>query len=290
VKAAGYEMRISHQFFNGQDRGDYLKEIAQDHDLKKIIVLNNTVDPMYLSRFPKEKLVLFLFEPMDMPSSYFDPCCRVYTWNDDMVDGVKFFKLYYPHLLPMLSDIPSFEEKKLCVMVSGSDNLYPERRNELYSERMKMVAFFETKPQGEFDLYGRYWVKRHYRDYRGPIPGHYSGEEKLAVLKNYRFCICFENTKDLRGYISEKIFDCFAAGCVPIYWGASNIDAYIPPGCFVDYRDFKDPEEMYQFLKEMPPSVYDQYLKNIRAFLGSEQARLFSPAHLEELFYQAITE
>jgi hypothetical protein len=288
VKEAGYEIRIVNQFFNGKDQGDYSEAIAQDDDLKKIVVINNTVDPSYLSQFPQEKLVLFVFEPISLSDSYYAPCSRVYTWNDDLVDGVKFFKLYYPCMNPMLLNLPSFEEKKLCVMISGSDNAYPERRNELYSERMKMVEFFETKPAGEFDVYGRYWVKRHYRDYKGSIPGHHSGIEKRSLLKNYRFSICFENTKGLHGYVTEKIFDSFSAGCVPVYWGACNVKDYIPKGCFIDYRDFASKEELYQYLKNCPKDVYERYIDNIRTFLKSDQAKNFTPDHFEEIFYEAI--
>lgn len=288
VKLAGYEIRVSNQFYNGQDQGNYAEEIRHDLDLKKIIVFNNTVDPYYLSKFPKDKLVLFLLEPLHLPDSYYEPCSRVYTWNDDLVDGVKFFKLYYPYLRPMQEDLPSFEEKKLCVMVSGSDNTYPERPNELYSERMKMVEFFETKPEGEFDIYGRYWVKRHYRDFRGYIPGDYAGDEKIATLKKYRFCVCFENTKNLNGYITEKIFGCFAAGCVPIYWGANNIEKYIPKNCFIDYRDFTCKESLYQFIKTMPKDVYEKYLENIRAFLKNNNSHVFCPKYFGQLLYEAI--
>ena len=47
--------------------------------------------------------------------------------------------------------------------------------------------------------------------------------------------------------VSEKIFDCFAAGNVPIYWGASNVTDYIPEDCFIDMRSFSSFEELYQF-------------------------------------------
>ncbi len=137
---------------------------------------------------------------------------------------------------------------------------------------MKMVDFFETKSEGELDIYGRYWIKRHYRDFRGSIPGYHTGDDKISTLKKYRFCICFENTKGLRGYITEKIFGCFTAGCVPIYWGADNVETYIPKECFIDYRDFKDREELYQFIKTMSKVRYEQYLENIRTFLQSERA------------------
>lgn len=47
--------------------------------------------------------------------------------------------------------------------------------------------------------------------------GHRVGD-KLQWLKNYKFNICFENSS-YPGYLTEKLFDAFAAKCVPIYWG-----------------------------------------------------------------------
>jgi hypothetical protein len=191
--------------------------------------------------------------------------------------------------MPMLTDIPSFEEKKLCVMVSGSDRTV-DKENKLYSERIKMCEFFETKPEGNFDIYGRAWHRRPWRDYKGRIPGTHSGKEKIKTLSKYRFCICFENTKNIYGYITEKIFNCFAAGCVPIYWGAENIEDYIPKTCFIDFRDFASREHLYQFIKNMSKETYEQYLNNIRCFIDSPEARVFSPEYFEEMFYEAITQ
>jgi hypothetical protein len=284
VADAGYQIQMRYQYPYG-DRNS-----AYDPDLKKIIVFGWTLDPKVLAGLPREKLLFFNMEPQPFAPEYYDHFPKVYTCCDDLVDGVKFFKLHYPYLMPMHTDLPPFEEKKFCVMVSGSDNEYPERKNELYSERMKMVEFFETKPAGELDVYGRYWVKRHYRDFRGAIPGDHSGIEKILTLKKYRFSICFENTKDLDGYITEKIFACFAAGCVPVYWGPGNIETYIPKDCFIDYRDFKDREELYQVLKTMPKATYEQYLESIRTFLSSERAQVFSPAFFEKTIYEAISQ
>ncbi|MCL1721757.1 glycosyltransferase family 10, partial [Vibrio parahaemolyticus] len=53
-----------------------------------------------------------------------------------------------------------------------------------------------------------------YKSYKGSV------ESKTHTLKNYKFCICFENAQMIEGYITEKIFDCFFSATVPIYWGA----------------------------------------------------------------------
>lgn len=288
LEEAGYEIKMHYTFPYDENYSPY------DPELKKIIVFGWTLDEKAFAKLPKEKLLFFILEPFliaepgALPADYADRYLRIYTCNDDLVDNRKFFYLPYPHLMPMYIDLPPFEEKKLCVMFSGSDNEYPERKNELYSERMKMVEFFETKPEGEFDIYGRFWAKRKYRDFRGYIPGTHFGPEKLAVLKKYRFSICFENTKDLNGYITEKIFCAFAAGNVPIYWGPGNIESYIPKGCYIDYRDFKSREELYQYIKTMSKDVYENYLANIRYYLKSKEAQIFAPATFERIVYDAV--
>jgi len=43
-------------------------------------------------------------------------------------------------------------------------------------------------------------------------------KDKFEILANYRFALCFEN--DLYpGYVTEKVFDAWAAGAIPLWWG-----------------------------------------------------------------------
>ena len=59
------------------------------------------------------------------------------------------------------------------------------------------------------------------------------------TLSKYKFSICFENSITA-GYISEKIFDCFYAGTIPIYYGDPNVKESIDPDSFIDFRKFDD--------------------------------------------------
>nr|WP_272916661.1 glycosyltransferase family 10 [Helicobacter saguini] len=47
-------------------------------------------------------------------------------------------------------------------------------------------------------------------------------KNKIEWLKDYKFNLCFENSS-YPGYLTEKLFDAFAAGCVPIYWGDTSL-------------------------------------------------------------------
>jgi len=46
-------------------------------------------------------------------------------------------------------------------------------------------------------------------------------DNKHQYLQNYKFNICPENS-NANGYVTEKIFQAIAAGCIPVYWGSNN--------------------------------------------------------------------
>ncbi|MGX2982084.1 glycosyltransferase family 10 domain-containing protein [Helicobacter sp. 23-1045] len=47
-------------------------------------------------------------------------------------------------------------------------------------------------------------------------------ENKHKWLQSYKFNLCFENSS-YAGYLTEKLFDAYSAGCVPIYWGDTSL-------------------------------------------------------------------
>lgn len=113
-------------------------------------------------------------------------------------------------------------------------------------------------------------LKLDYPSYKGAI------KSKREILQKYKFAICYENVRDIPGYITEKIFDCFFAGCVPVYWGAPNITDHIPADTFIDRRAFKSYEELYNYLKNMSDEDYIDYLDAIKNFIKSDKIYPFS--------------
>lgn len=226
---------------------------------------------------------------------------KVFTWSDDLVDGVKYIKLNYTHRVPSQIKKSLSDKRKLCVLIAGNKKpkatLDPALLSlDLYNEREKAIRWFEKKHLEDFDLYGVGWDK--YR-FTGPklvramnrIPmlpqltqrimglsyPSYKGmvEHKKPIMEQYKFSICYENAKDIPGYITEKIFDSFFSGCVPIYWGANNIDDYVPKDCFIDRSIFKSYEELYCFISNMSESEYIGYLNAIERYLNSKEIDVF---------------
>lgn len=224
-----------------------------------------------LLAYPHEKCFAFLWEPPSVISTNYEPAyhqffSHIYTWHDASLTHNKYRKFYYPVMSTMISPLVPFEQRKLCTLIAG--NKTSSHPDELYSERRNTIEYFDTNHTEDFDLYGRWWPA--YKTYRGGI------WKKIDVLKNYKFCICYENIKNIPGYITEKIFDCFRCGCIPVYWGADNITDYIPSNCFIDRNQFANHDELYEYLKNMNQTTFEQYICNIQQYLHSHAAQLYS--------------
>ena len=174
-----------------------------------------------------------------------------------------------------------YNQKQFCVMVAC--NKYSPHPQELYSQRRSIIDFFDKGHPDEFDLYGRGWDPGQYQTYKGAI------ERKIDYIKHYKFNICYENIRDIPGYITEKIFDAMRVGTVPVYWGASNIEEYVPKNCFIDRRNFDSNQALYEYLKSITQEQYQQYIANIMQFMASTQAKRFSIDHFVQLMANVVT-
>eukprot|EP00802_Teleaulax_amphioxeia_P009592 Tamp_09612.p1 GENE.Tamp_09612~~Tamp_09612.p1 ORF type:complete len:367 (+),score=16.50 Tamp_09612:560-1660(+) len=73
---------------------------------------------------------------------------------------------------------------------------------------------------------------------------------KISLIQTYRFCLSFENF-EADEYITEKIWDCYLAGAVPIYYGSRAIYKYAPRNSFIDVNNFGSEFELVKYLKEL---------------------------------------
>jgi len=243
------------------------------------------IDDVTQKNYPPEKLITYLWEPPAVYAEHLKQAVHamsgiVFTWDDDLVDNKKFFKLTYAQLPNYICEPLPFHEKKFCCVMAG--NYHSSYSHELYSARRTTIRCFEQYAPGQLDIYGNNWDIAHYPAYKGYTPN------KLATLRNYKFCICYENSTNIRGYISEKIQHCLFVGCVPIYWGATNITDYIPENCFIDRRKFNSDRELYDFLTHITADEYQRYIDNIHRYLHSTQAKLFSTIYFVDTMLKAI--
>jgi hypothetical protein len=148
---------------------------------------------------------------------------------------------------------------------------------ERYGARLRAIEAMSKLE--DFDLYGEGWQQRHsavdpalhetaLRAYRGPV------DDKLRLLAEYRFALVFENTR-FGGYISEKLFDCFFARCIPVYSGAPDIAQYVPPTAFIDARQFASYARLEHFLRGITEDDARRYVDAAHAFLASPAFEAF---------------
>lgn len=245
--------------------------------------------------------------PINQSKLHLEKYRLVFTWRDDLVDGQRFIKLNLPNKIIVNSSRGWHGREKLCCLISANKSVSRGTPLELYSERVNTIRWFEQNAPQDFDLFGGGWdapaakpgfanrvirklknylpkeeVEIHFPSYRGKVTS------KLETMRQYRFSICYENVRDLPGYITEKIWDSFFAGCVPVYWGASNVTDYIPEDCFIDRRKFANHEELYKFMTSMSEAEYTAYQERIAAFLISEKARPFSAEAFAETIVNTI--
>ncbi|MDD2774387.1 MAG: glycosyltransferase family 10 [Gallionella sp.] len=234
---------------------------------------------------------------------------KIFTWNDELVDGISFIKFNFPNPIHIHPADGYAARDRFCCLIAGNKTLQTQDERNLYPERVKAIRWFEQHAPQDFDLYGvdwhlpvlhpgllgkierrlwryggKYFTLRPFPSYRGKV------EHKRDVLTRTRFSICYENVRDLPGYITEKIFDCFFAGCVPVYWGAANIAKYIPSDCFIDRRKFHDIAAVYAFLKAMTEQEFYGYQERIATFLQSDAAYPFSSEFFAETVVNTIVQ
>jgi len=208
---------------------------------------------------------------------------KVLTWQDDLIDNEKFLKFFFP--IPEFKSIiefSSFTEKKLLTTVVGYK--HSNHPDELYSKRIEAIKFFEKNHPDSFDLYGMGWNKSEFISYKGPV------DDKLTTMSHYKFALCYENQCNINGLISEKIFDCFYAKTIPIFWGAENVLEYIPEACFIDKRNFASYEELFDYINSMTCEEYNERVNAINDFLSSNEFSYYTASNFTDRVYKSLVQ
>jgi hypothetical protein len=247
---------------------------------------------------------------------------RLLSWSDgeslEPYVGARlhFESFRWPQSFSAVSE-PSWSNADRGFLVMINANKLPRlTQGELYTKRLEAIEYFHR--YREIDLYGPNWAHMPYRvgktwmpataqrlvralwDARQrvwPIPLYAAAAQasrgpvrsKIETLGRYHFCLCFENMV-LKGWTTEKLFDCLFAGTIPVYWGATDVEAWVPPECFVDMRRFRDFGELREFLHGLTQAERSRYREAGRAFVDSPGFRPFSIESFIDLFRRLIRE
>jgi hypothetical protein len=241
---------------------NYLDETFTAHRGPKLFVLSEP--PTY----PDERTARILAAPGTRPFTY--------LYDERDVER----RMFYPglrrikprHLRRLAVRVEERRPGRCCVV--NRWDVDPARP--LLAERVR----FARAMGDDVDIYGHEpWEGengwRAFPRYRGSV------EDKKTTIARYDFVLAFENS-DSFGYVTEKLPQALAAGCVPLYWGGGGALAdCVPPDCYVDCRG-RDPEEIHRLVVETPHERVVEWRRAGLRFLRSPAARRFTRGYLLE--------
>lgn len=81
-----------------------------------------------------------------------------------------------------------------------------------------------------------------------------------CAMSHYKFVLAIENTMT-ESYITEKLFYALDAGAIPIYFGAKNVEDFVPPHSIIIGSNFSSLESLASYVKKVAadPIMYAEY-------------------------------
>jgi hypothetical protein len=254
--------------------------------------------------FPIEKRVLLLMEPeVVLPSHFgkkisrkFGTILRVGRSPQSSVESIN-----WPQFWRELPDLDTRRELDDVVMIAGNKisfipgELYGLRRicaftlselalfgsgwdvNISTRFRKMVVEFLSAIRAGYFPRSHsvRFWFKKIPRWLGAPI-------DKQKTLQNYRYSLVIENSTE---FLSEKLFDAFFAGCIPIYVGPNVKDYGIPDSLVVSASP--DLSSIKKGILEAKKLNYTSWYIELDAWLGDSKTR---KAWSAESYFSQLTD
>lgn len=306
--------------FNSLSKNEYgyLKDELEKHGMQlhtyDIYAINKIVPdvclfldyperPKHIDNILAQKKILISREPfLIVPENYkidlhknFD---IVLTWSRDLIDGQKYLKYPSTRIIDTNIDFdPYFSRSNMFTLINS--NLKSRLPGEIYSERVKIFEWFEKNPIYNFSLYGKNW-DRHILNLFGknlalPFPKRYIKSykgvcaNKRDVLLGSTFNFAFENCR-INDLVTEKIFDSFQAGAIPIYFGAPNINSLIPADLYISYDNYNSIDDVVKYCTELSEADLINIRQNIHEYMSSESNNSYKISYWIECIINAINQ
>jgi len=189
--------------------------------------------------------------------------------------------------------LAEWNKRSIEILILASNKFSPVR-NSGYDLRRAIVRM--VKNDKRFHIYGQYWnlpfllrIKQYLAMFRfnlktGYIP-YFSlrqffkfqspnifgdAQSKSEVLLKSKFMLIIENSRDS---VTEKIFDAFLAGVIPIYCGPELSKFGVPSETYIslnwDLSNFKE------VIESLERANVQSYLSSILVFLGNKDLKIF---------------
>ena len=144
--------------------------------------------------------------------------------------------------------LPPIKTKKVCCILSN------KRVNEGHNLRVDFMSSMMKKYGHKIDLYGGVDCANL----------HMLNNDKFECLKQYEYCIAFDNQDDIEKFFGTQFTDAMLCYTVPIYWGGSNnqLIKYFPLLSFETFN-VRDLNEMDRIISIVNSNSYESRLNAI---------------------------
>ena len=166
----------------------------------------------------------------------------------DYVIGTEYFEIGDRYLY--CPDCKIFAEKPLKLALKKHQNVNME-------EFLKRKFCCRVVSNGECNVREAFFEKLNQRKFvasggrtKNNLQSLEPVKDKMKFISNYKFDIAMENSFT-EGYISEKIFEAWSAGCIPIYWGDPTISRVYNEEAFVNLHNFSSIQEAIEYILEL---------------------------------------
>lgn len=217
--------------------GYEIPEITYKNDYTHLVIFNKKTCEQKCSR---ENTFGFIMEPSwsnnwDRELGVY--CNKVFFHDLSLLDDkVKNIEVYQEHPACLLYHMLYFNNINYFLntnfpkkhLLSFTTSYTPNNDNYLYGKRTKL-ALELLNTNLNFHIYGNNWPIFDAR-IRGQIV------DKKDGLIDYQYSVAIENSRE-KNYVTEKFFDCFLCGTVPIYYGCPNIHQIYDQNNFIQLKD-----------------------------------------------------
>jgi hypothetical protein len=233
----------------------------------------------------RSKRILLYSEPMFIqPQNRLIPAWGydfTFDWRTDRPQTALHGRYVYPRRLTRISN-PGLSDRNLLVScIAGNKNAVLRSSENLYAARQRYIRLLTQRLDERFWLYGGGWnlkdhpvgflskvafrtrILQRWLERRPPLPS-YRGKcgSKRDVMQHSLFTLCVENSS-APGSVSEKLIDCFQFGSDTLNQGAPNIAELMPPGLYVDLRQFKNDDDLIYFIENYGEAEYAAWARSL---------------------------
>lgn len=158
---------------------------------------------------------------------------------------MNYLKKFYNAICPSI--YTEYQNKKFCLIATNTINLHENNGH-------KRNIINVLSQIGKCDTLNTH--KRHIRD-----KSCYHDAELLNIFNQYKFVFVCENSTN-NGYITEKIFNCYFARTIPIYFGSKKINNYFNSNTFVNMNEYEIDNNINLIKSINTKEIFESYINS----------------------------